>query len=143
MLKNIFLLIIIICSFGYGQTIHDLIQPINLLQDQSTKVLISDIFYSDNYNVEFTSTKNINVGYDKSTNEVLFTPSKNFSGMDLVPFELNGEIFQIPVKLTKNQKYLFTYKPEFGENQVNLFGQFNSWDRQSLPMKDTNGRWCS
>ncbi|HQJ46032.1 MAG TPA: alpha-amylase family glycosyl hydrolase, partial [Ignavibacteriaceae bacterium] len=32
-----------------------------------------------------------------------------------------------------------TYKPESGEKQVNLFGQFNSWDRQSLPMKDLDG----
>ncbi len=126
-------------SINYSQTIHDLIQPINLLQDQPTKVLISDIFYSDNYSVEFSSSKNITVSYDKSTMEVSFTPKNNFSGMELVSFKLDGEVFQIPVKLTKSKKYLFTYKPQVGEKQVSLFGQFNSWDRQSLPMKDTNG----
>ncbi|MCK7525307.1 MAG: glycogen-binding domain-containing protein [Ignavibacteriales bacterium] len=26
-----------------------------------------------------------------------------------------------------------------GDKQVSLFGQFNSWDRQNLPMKDSNG----
>ena len=109
------------------------------MQDQPTKVLISDIFYSENYNVEFSSSKNITVSYDKSTMEVSLTPKNNFSGMELVSFQLNGEIFQIPVKLTKSKKYLFTYKPQVGEKQVSLFGQFNSWDRQSLPMKDTNG----
>ncbi|MCK7525590.1 MAG: hypothetical protein MZV64_52295 [Ignavibacteriales bacterium] len=49
------------------------------------------------------------------------------------------KIIKFPLKLTKSQKYLFTYKPQAGEKQVNLFGQFNSWDRQNLPMKDSNG----
>lgn len=135
------ILFIIIFSFSISlpQTINDLIQPINLLQDKPTKVLISDIFYSDNYNVQFTSTKNIDVKFDVKTNEVLFTPKNNFSGIELVPFKLGGKTYQIPVKLTKSNKYLFTYKAENGEKQVNLFGQFNSWDRQSLPMKDKNG----
>ncbi|MBK7629266.1 MAG: hypothetical protein IPJ23_00740 [Ignavibacteriales bacterium] len=59
------------------------------MQDQPTKVLISDIFYSDNYTVEFTSTNNIIVSYDISTLEVLFTPQKDFSGIELIPFKLN------------------------------------------------------
>ncbi len=139
MLKKILIIFSFIYTTSFTQTIHDLIQPINLLQDQPTKVLISDIFYSDNYNIEFSSSKNINVIYDKSSKEVSFTPNKNFSGIELMPFKLNGEIYQIPVKLIRSNKYLFTYKPQAGEKQVNLFGQFNSWDRQSLPMKDTNG----
>ncbi len=139
MLKKIFIILTFTYSINFAQSIHDLIQPINLLQEQPTKVLISDIFYSENYDVEFSSSKNINVSYDKSTMEVSFTPKSNFSGLELVSFKLNGEIYQIPVNLTKNKKYLFTYKPQVGVKQVSLFGQFNSWDRQSLPMKDTNG----
>ncbi|MBK7632595.1 MAG: hypothetical protein IPJ23_18235 [Ignavibacteriales bacterium] len=139
MLKKILIISLFLISINYSQTIRDLIQPINLLQDQPTKVLISDIFYSDNYTVEFTSTNNIIVSYDISTLEVLFTPKKDFSGIELIPFKLNEEIYQIPVKLVKSKKYIFTYHPQAGEKEVNLFGQFNSWDRQSLPMKDTNG----
>jgi cyclomaltodextrinase len=138
MLKRIVLLGLVIYSIGSAQTVRDLIQPINLLQNQTTKVLVSDIFYSDDYNVQFFSSKNIKVSYDKSSNEVSITPKNNFSGMELVSFKQNGEVYQIPVKLIKSSKYLFIYKPKAGENQVNLFGQFNSWDRQSLPMKDTN-----
>ncbi|MEO8233481.1 MAG: alpha-amylase family glycosyl hydrolase [Ignavibacteriota bacterium] len=139
MLNKIFIIITFIYSINFAQSIHDLIQPINLLQDQPTKVLISDIFYSENYNAEFSSSKNINVSYNDSTMEVSFTPKNNFSGLELVSFKLNGEVYQIPVKLTKSKKYLFTYNPQVGEKQVSLFGQFNNWDRQSLPMKDTNG----
>ena len=139
MLRYILLITISIFSINYSQTIQDLIQPINLLQDQTTKVIVSDIFYSDNYNVEFKSSKNVGASYDKSAMELSLTPKKDFSGMELISFEYNGEVYQLPVKLTKSPKYLFTYKPQPGENQVTLFGQFNSWDRQNLPMKDTNG----
>lgn len=139
MLNRILLLFILTYSLNFAQNLHDLIQPVNLLQDQPTKVLISDIFYSDNYDVQFTSTKNVDVKFDVNTNEVSFIPGKKFSGIELIPFKLRGETYQIPVKLIKSNKYLFTYKAANGEKQVNLFGQFNSWDRQSLPMKDNNG----
>ncbi|MDP2364634.1 MAG: hypothetical protein Q8M94_12800, partial [Ignavibacteria bacterium] len=122
-----------------AQTIRDLIQPINLSQDKTTKVLVSDIFYSDNYNVECTSSKNVNVSYNKSTMELSLTPHKDFSGIELISFKMNGDVYQLPVKLTKSSKYLFTYRPNDGEKEISLFGQFNSWDRQNLPMKDTNG----
>ena len=139
MLKKIFFFAITIYSLSNAQTIQDLIQPINLSQDQSTKVLISDIFYSANYDFEFTSSNNIDVSYNKPTMEISLNPKNNFSGMELISFKFGGEVYQIPVKLTRSQKYLFTYKLQKGEAQVNLFGQFNSWDRQNLPMKDANG----
>ena len=139
MFKKILLAIIIIASINFSQTIHDLIQPINLSQDQPTIVMVSDIFYSEDYNVEFTPSKNVNASYNSSTMQLSLTPKNDFSGIELISFKYNGEVYQLPVKLVKSQKYLFTYKPQEGEKQVNLFGQFNSWDRQNLPMKDING----
>lgn len=139
MLRKIFIISAFISSITFAQTIYDIIQPVNLLQEGKTTVLVSDLFYAENYNVEFFSTKNITAEYNSSTNEVSFLPSDKFSGIELIPFTFNGEIYQAPVKLIKSKKYLFTYKPRQGEKQVSLFGQFNSWDRQSLPMIDTNG----
>jgi cyclomaltodextrinase / maltogenic alpha-amylase / neopullulanase len=139
MLKKIIVISICIYSLSFTQTIRDLIQPINLLQDQTTKVMISDIFYSDNYIVEFTASKNVDVSYDNAKMEVSFAPKNNFSGMELISFKLNGEVYQVPVKLVKSPKYLFNYKPNVGEKEISLFGQFNSWDRHNLPMIDTNG----
>lgn len=139
MLKKIFLSVLIIFSLSNAQSIQDSIQPINLIQDQTTTVLISDIFNADNYDVEFSSSKNVDVKYDKSSMELSLTPKKDFSGMELISFKLNGEVYEIPAKLTKSQKYLFTYKPQSNEKEISLFGQFNSWDRHNLPMKDSNG----
>jgi len=105
MFKSILFAIIFSTSLSFAQTIQDLIQPINLLQDQPTKVMISDLFYSDNYDVEFTSSKNVDVSYDNSTMEVSFTPKNDFSGLELISFKHNGEVYQVPVKLVKSQKY--------------------------------------
>lgn len=139
MLRRIFIISVFISSINYAQKIYDLIKPLNLLQEGRTTVLLSDIFYSDSYDVEFSSGKNVNVEYNVLSNEVSFIPKDNFSGIELISFKLNGEKYQLPVKLIRTKKYLFTYKPVSGEKQVNLFGQFNSWDRQSLPMKDLDG----
>ncbi|NWF49721.1 MAG: alpha-glucosidase C-terminal domain-containing protein [Ignavibacteriaceae bacterium] len=139
MIRWIISILILFSCTAYTQKIYDLIQPINLQQDGATKVLVSDIFYSPSYNVEFSSTPNIEVTYDNKSMEVSLTPKESFSGIELVPFNLGEETYLIPVKLKRSQKYLFTYKPKEGEKEVNLFGQFNSWDRHNLPMKDING----
>ncbi len=139
MLRKIFIISAFIGSITFAQPIYDIIQPVNLLQEGKTTILVSDLFYAEDYNVGFSSTKNITVEYNSSTNEVSFLPNDKFTGIELIPFTFNGEIYQVPVKLIKSKKYLFTYKPLEGEKQVNLFGQFNSWDRQGLPMKDLDG----
>ncbi len=139
MVKKIFLFICLASALTNAQTIFDIIQPINLYPDKTTKVLISDLFYSDNYDVKFIKHPLVEVNYNLSSKEISFTPQKNFSGMGLVSFTLLNNQYEIPVKLIKSKTYLFTYKPKPTDKQVNLFGQFNSWDRQSLPMKDLNG----
>ena len=139
MIRNFLFTVILTTHLVNSQTIHDLIPPINLYQNQTTKVLISDLFYAEDYNVEFLPGGNIDVDFNSVSKEVSLTPQKDFSGIGLVAFILNNMIYDIPVKLIKSKTYLFTYKPSPSDKQVNLFGQFNSWDRQNLPMKDTNG----
>jgi cyclomaltodextrinase / maltogenic alpha-amylase / neopullulanase len=138
-MKKVLFIFVLITTLSFSQTIHDLIPPINLYQNQTTKVLISDLFYAEDYNVEFLPNSNVDVGYNAASKEVSLTPKDNFSGIGLVAFKLNNMTYEIPVKLIKSKTYLFTYKRAPTDKQVNLFGQFNSWDRQNLPMKDTNG----
>uniref|UniRef100_A0A7V3E8R5 Glycosyl hydrolase family 13 catalytic domain-containing protein n=1 Tax=Ignavibacterium album TaxID=591197 RepID=A0A7V3E8R5_9BACT len=139
MFNKILLFLIILISSLQAQIIHDLIKPINLKEGQTTTLPIGDIFYSEDYQIEFLQNKLVDVKCNPSTQEVSLTPHKDFSGLTLVSFKYYGKTYEIPVKLNKTKKYLFTYKPNAGEKQVNLFGQFNSWNRQDLPMTDTNG----
>lgn len=139
MIRKLLFSVFLTVTVTNSQTIRDLVQPINLYQNQATKVLISDLFYSEDYSVEFLPNPNIDVGYDAVSKEVSLTPKNNFSGIGLVSFKFNNAQYEVPVKLIKNKTYMFTYKPAPTDKQVSLFGQFNSWDRQNLPMKDLNG----
>lgn len=139
MLKKILLISLFLITALQSQTIYDLIKPINLKEGQTTTLPIGDIFYSEDYQIEFLQNKLVDVRYNSSTQELSLTPHKDFSGLTLLSFKYFGKTYELPVKLNKTKKYLFTYKPKAGEKQVNLFGQFNSWNRQDLPMTDTNG----
>ncbi len=138
MIRNIFLSIVLTATTIQSQIIHDLIQPLSLNQDGTTGVVLSDLFYSDSYDIKLQSNKNVKSWLNAAGDSIFFLPQNNFTGLDLVSFELGNKTHEIPVKLNKTKTYKFTYKPEQTDKQVNLFGQFNSWNRQSLPMKDLN-----
>jgi hypothetical protein len=90
MIKKILFAVIFTVAVSSSQTIHDLIPPINLYQNQTTKVLISDLFYAEDYSVEFLPSEIVEVGYDVSTKEISLTPKSSFYGMGLVSFKLNS-----------------------------------------------------
>lgn len=138
-MKNIFFLLLLsACAFSSAQTIKDLIQPVSLEEAKTSSFVVSDLFYTDGYKINLLPNENVTTALNKGGDTIVFTPNLNFTGLDLISFKLNDEVFQIPVKLDKKEKYLFTYKPDNQVNSVNLFGQFNGWDRNNLPMKDEN-----
>ncbi len=139
MIKKLSFLIILFGSLGLSQTITDLIQPVNLKENETLTIAICDVFYSEDYRVEFLPNQFVDVKYNSESQGLSLTPKKDFSGITLVSFKYFGKTYEIPVKLSKAKKYLFTYKAGEGEKQINLFGQFNSWNRQDLSMKDSDG----
>ncbi|MEE9449827.1 MAG: alpha-amylase family glycosyl hydrolase, partial [Ignavibacteriaceae bacterium] len=141
--KKYFILFIALVTFGcthqQKDTISELIKPINLKEGTSAKVVLSDLFYAKNYNVKFLPNNNFEVALDEKEQTLEITPKKNFSGLDLISFIIYDETFQLPVKLALKNKYLFKYKPGGNPEIVNLFGQFNGWNRQNLVMEDIDG----
>jgi glycosidase len=142
-MKNLFKLLLILlfigCSQNHNKKIHDIIQPINLEEGIEKEIVISDLFYAEHYKLSFTPNENLVIVHD-SVNHILKLKAKDdFTGLDLLLFTFENQEYQIPFKLQPRKKYLFTYKPKGKPKQVNLFGQFNSWDRNSLPMSDLDG----
>jgi cyclomaltodextrinase len=141
--KIYFTLLFVLVTFGCAQkqkeTISDLIKPVNLKDGKSTKVVISDLFYAESYDINFLLNNNFEVATDRKDQTLEITPKKNFSGLDLISFNFNDKTFELPVKHVLRNKYLFKFKPAGDPKTVNLFGQFNSWNRQSLPMEDKDG----
>jgi glycosidase len=119
--------------------ITELIKPITLKEGTITKLTLSDLFYADNYDVSFLPNNNFDIAVNEAEKIVEIEALNNFSGLDLVSFNLSGRTFELPVKLIQKKKYAFTYTPEGKAERVNLFGQFNGWNRENLPMKDEDG----
>lgn len=118
--------------------ITDIISPINLTAGKADSVLISDLFYSDNYDVSFINNENVSVTYNKNSGMIYFQPDENFSGITLIDFVHYGTTYSIPVRSKVLRKFNFTYKPEKNYKVLNLFGSFNGWNRTNLPMTDVN-----
>lgn len=130
------ILLIFSCARNHSNRIRDTIQPINLEEGVQKEIVISDLFYSEDYKLSFSPNANVIVEHD-SVNNILKMKAKNgFTGLDLLEFTFINQKYQIPFKLQPRKKYQFSYKPKGKPKQVNLFGQFNSWDRGSLPMSD-------
>ena len=133
-----FILLLFDCSDSSHKTITDLIQPVNLDEGQTKEIFISDLFFADDYKINLIDNENVDAKFNKDSLILRLTPRSGFTGMDLLNFKYDGDIYSIPFKLEQKQKKLFRYKPAGHPKHVNLFGQFNSWNRQSLPMTDSN-----
>jgi cyclomaltodextrinase / maltogenic alpha-amylase / neopullulanase len=131
---------LIITSSLFSQTLErDIIKPVNLTAGTRDSAIISDMFYSKNYNVKFLENKKVSVKYNEIEKKIIFNPDMNFSGMTLIDFELNKKVYSIPARSSVQKKYKFIYKPTKKYNKLTLFGSFNGWDRGNLPMQDADG----
>jgi glycosidase len=121
----------------FASDIKDIIQPLNLTPGKTDTILISDIFYSNSYNLKFKSASDIKTEFLKNKFLIL-TPSENSNGIGLIEFTRNGENFVIPYKTNASIKNTFKYTPGRKVNKVNLFGSFNGWNREEFSMSDKN-----
>ena len=144
MMKNIFYLPLLLllffgCARNHSNRIRDIIQPINLEEGVEKEIVLSDLFYAENYKLAFSPNANVVVHFDSVNNTLVMKAKKGFTGLDLLEFTFGNQKYQIPFKLQPRKKYQFLYKPKGKPGKVNLFGQFNSWDRGNLPMSDPDG----
>lgn len=133
------LILLAACAVNNTKKNPGLISPINLEAGKKITVLISDLFYAEEYNLSFKQNENLILHHNSVLNTLELTPVEGFSGIDLLEFEFDGGTFYMPFKLQPKQNILFTYKPEGKPDRINLFGQFNSWNRENLPMADNDG----
>ncbi|MBZ0199060.1 MAG: alpha-glucosidase C-terminal domain-containing protein [Ignavibacteriaceae bacterium] len=117
----------------------DILPVIKLTAGQTDSLLITDMFYSGYYTAEFQSTPNVRVLYKPASRYVFFTPSKNFEGLDRLKFILGNVPHYFFVESSIKLEHTFKYKPQGSPKKVNLFGTFNSWNRESIPMSDKDG----
>ncbi|HSD64655.1 MAG TPA: hypothetical protein VLB50_12700, partial [Ignavibacteriaceae bacterium] len=117
------------------QEITDLIKPLNLKAGISDTILISDLYYAPDYQINLLPNKNIRIDYDKNKEILIVKPDNKFEGFGLIDFKVNNSVYSIPYfsRIIENHKF----ELNSGEHpaNVNLFGSFNGWNRENLTMK--------
>jgi glycosidase len=138
MIKYIIITATLIISTIAAQPLKDIIHPINLSESNPVTVLLSDLFYAKDYSsVKFYEHKYVDINYDKLTMNLTISPKKNITGIHLIEFTLDARDYFIPVVMRKVQRHNFIFVTKLKPEKVNLFGQFNSWNRQNIPMTET------
>lgn len=139
LLTVITLLILVSCSSQNHFVIRDIIKPVNIVAGVPETFVISDLFYADNYDIDFGINQNLDIKYDKENLILTIKSHDGFQGITLLGFTHNGDKYVLPVKSKVIQKVRFAYTPEKDYEKVSLFGSFNDWNRHNLPMKDSDG----
>lgn len=136
--KFIILLFLSVSSISFAQKISDIIEPVNLVSERQDTFLVSDFFYAENYDVQFSQLDNFDIRYNKATNRLVIFPENKAEGIYVLNFTNKATGYNILLNVNKPVKKLFTYKPEGKPKRVNLFGTFNSWNRENLSLTDKN-----
>lgn len=138
MIKTLLLTAILFTSIMTAQPIRDIIHPINLSESNPVTVLLSDLFYVKDYSsIKFYEHPIVDINFDKLTMNLTLSPKGNVTGLHLIEFTLDARDYFIPVVMRKVQRYDFTFVTKGKPEKVNLFGQFNSWNRQNIPMTES------
>ncbi|NIR47178.1 hypothetical protein GWO43_01645 [candidate division KSB1 bacterium] len=132
-----FSLISFSCQSTLHEPIHALIQHVVLHAGKSDTLLITDLFYAQDYSLNFQPHPDIQVNYNQPSGKLVLKPANNFEGFTLLTFRLQGNEYQFPIYSRVKQRHVFKYQPqEKPDFRMNLMGNFNDWNRNSLPMHD-------
>ena len=144
-LTMFFILVCVVsfCSYSCQKKkevpLFDIIQPIILTTGQTDSVLISDLFFAKEYKIQFKPHENFAIEYSELDKLLILSPKANFEGLTLIEFTFGGEKYHIPVRSELKQTHTFRFKPDKKYNKISVFGSFNSWNRENLPMYDKEG----
>ncbi len=133
---NLILLLLASQLVIFPQGIKDIIKPLHLQAGKADTVLISDLFYSDNYDVSIIPGDNIKAVYNRESKTLAVKPDSKFEGFGLINFTLNDSFYAVPFysEIVQNHTFYLTLKDH--PERVNLFASFNGWNRENLPMSN-------
>ncbi len=120
-------------------TITDIIKPLHLKAGQKDTVIVSDIFYAEEYPLSFLTHPEIEITYNEENRNLILHPAKESSGLTLIQFRYGAGEYSIPAIISYVQTQTFTYQPEEPVHKLTVFGSFNSWNRDNLPLTDPDG----
>jgi len=141
MLKSSNLIIIILFTLSLlacktEVEISEVINPIKLVAGKTDSVVVSDLMYTPNNKLLFKKNENLEVNFNDQ--KLFIRADPGFEGLTLLEFEVDMSLHHIPVIVSKENYYGFSFRPDKKYDKLTLFGSFNGWNRTNLPMKDEN-----
>jgi len=132
------LLFFVFVRMGIAKT-GDLIAIVNLISGKADSVLISDMFYSEKYDIHPLSCGVVNVKFNTSSRMLVFKAPRSFEGWEMCSILNGNDTLAFPVFVRKKIPVKFRFKPKRKFKEITLFGEFNQWNRHSIPMHDSDG----
>ena len=118
----------------------ELIPVQTLFSGKVNTIKLQDLFFAEDYSTfKHLPHSGIKSDYDSLNQILTLTPNPANYGMTIYSFQFDGEIIDVPVQLVQKKVHKFAYKPENADDKVFLFGSFNAWNRQNLPLNDEDG----
>ncbi len=127
------------CGSNKANKITDIIPNLNLEFNTEKEIVLSDLFYSNNYKLIFLENSNVEVKQNTTQNTIALKSKGDFVGTTLIDFTIDDNIYSIPVSIHKNATYKFEFTPDKKYTELYLFGSFNGWNRKDIAMTDKNG----
>ena len=123
----------------FASELTDIINPIKLVAGKPDTMLVSDLFYLDEYKIIPIGNKILKAVFNKEDLTLSLISHPDFEGITICDFLYENKVYSIPVYCRKIEKFKFSFKPVKKFKFISLFGSFNNWNRQELLMKDLNG----
>lgn len=130
------LLLLAMTSSGLAQ---DLMMPITISAEKPAEFPIADLYFASGYQPHFTPPAGMEVRYSALRKTVTFRASTANEGYQTVMILDGGTKKVLPVRVVIKPTYTFRFKPDKSVRRVNVFGSFNTWNREISPLTDPDG----
>ena len=118
-----------------SEPVKDLINPVRLASGITDTLSLDELYYARTYHPSLKQSNHLSVETDQTQNLLICTPEPGFSGVTFIRLE----IVDIPVIVETKNKINFRFRPPVRAQAVYVMGTFNSWNRTSDPLSDTDG----
>ncbi|MBL7978862.1 MAG: alpha-glucosidase C-terminal domain-containing protein [Bacteroidetes Order II. Incertae sedis bacterium] len=138
-LKSIHVVLVFFaCITSAFAQIRDPFDVLNLTAGESVTLPISDLYYLTRYKPTFSPPKGIRVTVD-NRQRVTFSATEEAEGFRTISFREGSYRYDLPVRVTIKPQRTFYFKPVNKPQKITLFGSFNGWNRDTLPLTDPEG----
>jgi len=128
------------CSQRYQlNKLPEVIEFVRIEADCSTALSLNEIFTAKKYQPVFSPNSDIQLVYQPDSNKIILTPNNSFAGLTIIDFSNQNIDYCLPVIVKQKNLVTFSYQPPKVPKEIFVMGNFNDWNRRSLPMSDPDG----